>query len=183
MRRGHLGQAPGGLVEPGEDLLSLPLVVGAQLVEFTCGGGAGSRGFCACVLRPRVGGRGALIGLRGLREGLVAGVTGGADKRLGLGLVGLGPCDRAVAVFLGDGDARLGFLADLVELGGVGGGGLSQALVSSRARACSAARCSLDLLGGLVCVRSHLVSSNGPALSRRPLVLCGSGPALGGSPG
>ena len=115
---GHLGQAVGGVGEPGEDLVPLPLVVGAYLAELTRGVGPGPRGFCACVLGPRVGGRGALVGLRGLREGLVPGVIGGADKGLGLGP---GLLDRllrlrlrAARALLGRGDA-LG----LVRLGAV----------------------------------------------------------------
>jgi hypothetical protein len=41
-----------------------------------------------------------------------------------LGLVCLGRLDRAVPVFLGDGDAGLGLLADPLQLGGLRGGGL-----------------------------------------------------------
>jgi hypothetical protein len=129
-----------------------------------------------CVLGPRVGGRGALVGLRGLREGLVARVTGGADKRLSLGphlvdrllrlrlrtarallgrgdafgLVRLGPRDRAVAVLLGDGDADLGLLADPVELGAVRRGGLGQAVVRLAGPRLLGGQVLAHLLGGLV---------------------------------
>ena len=64
---------------------------------------------------PRVGGR------------AVGALTGGSD---GGGLVRLGAPDRAVAVFFGDGDAGLGFLADPVKLGGVRSGSLGQPFVS-----------------------------------------------------
>jgi len=151
---GHLGQALGGVGEPGEDLVSFPPGAGPQLREFARGVFTDPRGLCACVLGAGLGGGGPLVSLRGLREGLVASVIGGAYEgpgpglrdrllrlRLGaacallgrgdaLGLVRLGPLDRAVPVFLGDGDARLGFLADPLELGGVRGGSLGQPVVS-----------------------------------------------------
>jgi hypothetical protein len=89
--------------------LEITLVVGAYLVEFPRGVFPGPRGLCACVLGPRVGGRGALIGLRGLREGLVASVIGAADEGLGFrpGLLDrlLRLRDRAARALLGRGDA------------------------------------------------------------------------------
>jgi hypothetical protein len=87
VRRGHLGQPLRGVGEPGEDLVPFPFVVGADLAEFPCGVFPGPRGLCACVFGACVRGRGALVGLRGLREGLVAGVlvkplvTGGTVAR------------------------------------------------------------------------------------------------------
>ena len=85
MSPGHLGQAAGSVVEPGEDLVPFPLGVGAQLAGLAGGVFPGPRGFGACVLCPGFGGRGALVSLRGLSRGLVASVVGGADEGLSLG--------------------------------------------------------------------------------------------------
>jgi hypothetical protein len=132
-------------VNRGEDLVSVPPGVGPQLREFARGVFTDPRGLCACVLGAGLGGGGTLVSLR---EGLVASVTGDVDEGLGLGpglrdrllrmrlgaacalpgrgdalgLARLGLLDRAVPVFLGAGDARLGFRADPLELGGVRGG-------------------------------------------------------------
>ena len=170
---------------------------------------AGPRGLRACVLGPRVGGRGALVSLRGLREGLVAGVIGGADEGLGLGpglldrllrlrlraarallgrgdafgLVRLGLLDRAVPVFLGDGDAGLGFLADPVELGGVRGGGLGEPVVSFARPGLLGGQVLAHLLGRLVGRVAHLVGGGGAALGLGPLGLGGGGALLGCGPG
>ena len=210
MRPGHLGQAAGGVGEPGEDLLPLPLVVGAHLVEFPRGVFACPRGLGACVLGPRLGGRGALVGLRGLREGLVPGVTGGAHEGLGLGpglldrllrlrlgaaraLLGGGDAlglasasrlrDRAVPVFLGDGDAGLGLLADPLELGGVRGGGLGQPLVSLARPGLLGGQVLAHLLGRLVRRGARLVGGGGPPLGLGPLSLSGGRALLGCGPG
>ena len=124
---GHLGQPAGSVVKPGENLVPFPPGVGAQLLELAGRVLAGPRGLGACGVGACLGGGCALVSLRGLRERLVPGVIGGADAGPGLGPRLL---DRAVPVFLGDGDARLGLLADPLELGGVPGGGLGQAVVS-----------------------------------------------------
>jgi hypothetical protein len=55
--RGHLGQALGGVGEPGEDLVSFPLGVGPQLHELARGVFTDPRGLCAGVL----GGGGTLV--------------------------------------------------------------------------------------------------------------------------
>ena len=152
--------------------MSAPLGIGAQLLDLSRGVFTGPRGLCACVIGPGLGRGGPLVSLRSLREGLVPGVVSGAHEVLGLGkglldrlprlrfgparalpglidgsnLLRLGPRDRAVPVFLGDGDARLGFLADPLELGGVRGGGLGQAVVSFTG---PGLRCFCELPGGL----------------------------------
>jgi hypothetical protein len=76
---GHLGQAAGSVVKPGEDLVPFPLGVGTQLLELAGRVLSGPRGLGAC----GVGGC-ALVSLRGLRERLVPGVIGGADAGPGL---------------------------------------------------------------------------------------------------
>jgi hypothetical protein len=205
VRPGHLGQAGGGVVEPGEDLVPFPLRVGAQLVGVTGGVFPDSRGFCAGVLGPGVGGRSALVCLRGLREGLVACVPGGVNLRLGLcactpdcllrlrlgaagallgrrdrgGLVRLGRCDRAVPVFLGDGDARLGLLADLLEFGGVRGGGFGQPVVRLAGAGLRGFQVLAHLLGGLVGCGAGLVGDRGAALGVGSLGLGGRRAAPG----
>ena len=72
---GHLGQAAGSVVKPGEDLVPFPLGVGAQLLKLAGRVLSGPRG---------LGGGGALVSLRGLRERLVPGVIGGAGAGPGL---------------------------------------------------------------------------------------------------
>ena len=86
VRRRHLGQPPGGVGEPGQDLVPFPLGVAAQLLNLACGVFTGPRRLCAGVIGAGLGGGGALAVLRGLRERLVPGVTGGPDEALGLGL-------------------------------------------------------------------------------------------------
>ena len=211
MRRGHLGQAVGGVGEPGEDLVALPLVVGAHLVEFARGVFAGPRGLCACVLGPRVGGRGALVGLRGLRERPGRERRSAARTRASASARACSiascacasarlarcsaaamrlrpcpprrPCDRAVPVFLGDGDAGLGFLADPLELGGVRGGGLGQPVVSFACPGLLGGQVLAHLLGRLVRRGAHLVGGGGAALGLGPLGLGGGGALLGRGPG
>ncbi len=123
MRRGHLGQPVGGIGEPGEDLVPLPLGVCALLLQFARCVFPDPRGFCACVVRACVGGRGALVGLLGVLPGplgLLAclvpvgfgradiGVGGGADLAgqfpglsLGASDPGLGGAHCGVRVSLG----------------------------------------------------------------------------------
>jgi len=86
VRPGHLGEAAGGVAEPSEDLVPFPLRVGAQLAGLAGGVFPGPGGFRACVLGACLGGGGALVRLRGLREGLVASVPGRADPRVRVGL-------------------------------------------------------------------------------------------------
>jgi hypothetical protein len=145
---------------------------GAQFLALTRGVFSGPRGFCACVLGACVGGRSALVGLRGLRKRLVLGVVRGADLRLGFGpctpdrflrlrlgaphaLISLGPrgglvrfgalhCGVTLCVSLADGFVALG--ADPLEFGSVRGGGLGQAVVSFT---CPGFRCFCELPGGL----------------------------------
>ena len=116
--------------EPGQDLVPFPFGVGGQLVEVACCVLANPRGLGACVLGPRVGGRGALIGLRGRREGLVASVVRGAHehlscsdslRRLGLGLLdsfpGLSWCVRDPGVSVAYRGGSLG--PGLLDSGGL----------------------------------------------------------------
>ena len=80
MSPGHLGQAAGSVVKPGEDLVPFPPGVGAQLLKLVRGVLSGPRGLCACVLGPCFGVGGALTGLRGLRDGLAASVVSGVPS-------------------------------------------------------------------------------------------------------
>src|SRR5439155_13944103 len=113
---GHLGQAAGGVGEPGEDLVALPFGVGAQLAGLAGGVFTNPGGLCACVLGPCLGGGGALVSLRGPCEGLVASVVSGADEGLRLGH---GPLDRLPCLRLGAACALRGFSdgGGLVRLG------------------------------------------------------------------
>ena len=147
--------------------------VGAQMVELSRGVFTGPRGLCACVIGPGLGRGGPLVSLCSLCEGLVPGIVSGAHEGLSLGkglldrlprlrfgparalpglidgsnLLRLGPRDRAVPVFLGDGDARLGLLADPLELGGAGAAAASARAVVSFTR--PGLRCFCELPGGL----------------------------------
>ena len=150
MRPGHLGQAVGSVGEPGEDLVPLPVGVGAQLVELASGVFPSPRSLRACVLGPGRGRGRALPGLLSIGAGLVAGGLGGADEGLGLGpglvdrlprllgravgaglglgdaggLVRPGPGDRLVALGRRGGDLLSRFRAGTLDLGRCGGAGL-----------------------------------------------------------
>ena len=84
MSPGHLGQAAGSVVKPGEDLVPFPPGVGAQLLKLAGRVLSGPRGLGACGVGACLGGGGALVSLRGLRERLVPGVIGGAGAGPGL---------------------------------------------------------------------------------------------------
>ena len=123
VRGGHLGQAAGGVGEPGEDLVPFPVGVGAQLLELAGGVFPAPRGLRAGVLGPGFGCGDALIGglgglpvLLGLLARPVPVGLGGADEGLGVGTdlagqflglppglgdAGLGGADRGVGVGLG----------------------------------------------------------------------------------
>ena len=75
----HLGQAAGRTGEPGKDLVAFPPGVSALLPGLAGGVFPGPCGFCPRIIGAGAGGRGALAGLPGLREGLVACAAGSAD--------------------------------------------------------------------------------------------------------
>ena len=79
MRSDHLGQTAGRTGEPGKDLVAFPPGVSALLPGLAGGVFPGPCGFCPRIIGAGAGGRGALAGLPGLREGLVACAAGSAD--------------------------------------------------------------------------------------------------------
>ncbi len=112
MSPGHLGQAAGGVGEPGEDLVPFPLGVGTQLVKFAGRVFANPRGLRACIFCACAGGRSALVRtlgglpvLLGLLARPVPVGLGGADEGLGIGAYLAG---QLLGLPLGFGDPGLG---------------------------------------------------------------------------
>ena len=126
VRPRHLGQAVGGVGEPGEDLVPFPLGVGAQLVQVAGGLGADLRDLVACLGGGALGpglGRGDGGGALGAQLLELAGGVLPGPHGLGAGV--LGAC-------LGSGGALRGFLSFLPSL------------LGARDRAVAGVLCRLD---------------------------------------